>query len=644
MPANAQLNRQELLERYLKEIFPGVDENFLAQLMARMQPLDLPGGSILMRQGDLPDAIYFVQSGRLRASVQVEDGPDALLNEFGRGEPIGEIGVISGAPRSATITALRDCQLLKLSATDFVEVLNTSAAITLQLARKMVQRLTQDQHLGTATKRIVNVCLLPLNTRPDMQSLAERLRQTLAEQLNRSLGPGDTEPYKVALLDHLKLRDALGAEISGAETESHARNQRLLGWLEDQEATNTMQVFVADAQDSAWTRLCLRQADQILLVADAQDQPALREVETALLTGEHLQSKVTQSLWLLHPNDCRAPRQTADWLQARPHIPMGGLSHFHTRHDNASDWGRLARILAGQATGLVLAGGGARGFSQLGVLQALEENGIEWDLAGGTSIGSVMAALAAMDLPVPRIIAVAARAFASNPTGDLNWLPIMSIIKGQRLKKVIRTSVIDALGAEVNIEDLWKPFFCVASNYSRQKIEVLRQGSLSQAILASTAIPAALPPVLRDGDLLIDGGTFNNYPVDIMRASGAARMIGVDLGRGAHRTLPFQTLPSPWTLFIDRYFRSRAKRRFKGLPNLPAIVFNATAMASSTHERKMRTAVDLSFTPNVARYGMLQWTAFPQIVEVGLRHGRERILEHPQPGSADWFAFRPSRR
>ena len=643
MSAAANLNRQRLLELPFRDVFPGIDDHFLAQLMPRMQSLDVPGGSVVMRQGDPSDAIYFVMSGRLRASFREKDLPDILLNEFGRGEPIGEIGVISGEPRSATVTALRDCTLLKLSAKDFSEVLSTSPEITLQLARKMVRRLTQDQRPGSAIKRIVNVCLLPLSEDMNIQSLAERLRHSLAEQLNRSLEPTDANRFRVSLIDPAKAQRALGAKMAEILPAEQEPPQRLLGWLEEQEAGHAMQVFVADDRDSPWTRMCLRQADHILLVADAQDKPDLREVEAALLGPEERQASVTQSLWLLHPNDRRVPQQTAAWLQARPHIQVTGLSHFHTRLDNASDWGRLARILSGQATGIVLAGGGARGFSHLGILKALEENGTEWDLVGGTSIGAIMAAFAAIDLPMESVLKVAAKAFATNPTGDFNFLPVMSIIKGQRLKDVVRSSLVETVGGEINIEDLWKPFFCIASNYSRQQAEVLRQGSLGDALLASAAIPVALPPILRDGDLLIDGGTFNNYPVDIMRASGAGRIVGVDLSRGMHRPLALESLPSAWQLFADRYFRTRKHRRFKGVPSMAAIVFNATAMASATHEKKMREAVDLAFSPNVARYGMLQWSAFSQIVDVGLRHAQERILETPLLNSAQWFASRHPR-
>ena len=99
----------------------------------------------------------------------------------------------------------------------------------------------------------------------------------------------------------------------------------------------------------------------------------------------------------------------------------------------------------------------------------------------------------------------------------------------------------------------------------------MRGGNLAQALLASAAIPGALPPVVRDGDLLCDGGTFNNFPVDAMRElRGVGKVIGVDLGVSSARRLDFDEVPGSWALLLDR-LRPRAQRRYQpavadGLP------------------------------------------------------------------------------
>jgi NTE family protein len=210
---------------------------------------------------------------------------------------------------------------------------------------------------------------------------------------------------------------------------------------------------------------------------------------------------------------------------------------------------------------------------------------------------------------------------------------------------VIREAVVEAVGAPIGIEDLWKPYFCVASNYSRARPEVLRQGDLAAAVTASVSIPAALPPVLRGGDLLVDGGTFNNYPVDVMRQSGAGRVIGVDLSRDRYRPLELEQMPTTGQMLFDRLFRPRSRRRYGRLPNIAATVFNVAAMSSQSHQRRMRDAVDLGFAPDISRVGMLEWRRFDEVVQIGLEHAQSVLSATDCPVHApSWHVPPQSRR
>ena len=126
--------------------------------------------------------------------------------------------------------------------------------------------------------------------------------------------------------------------------------------------------------------------------------------------------------------------------------------------DSTATWRGSRGCSAATAVGLVFAGGGARGFAHLGVWRALLEQGIEVDCVGGTSIGAVMAALVAADQPIERAVDVARRAFSANPTGDFNWLPLISLIKGGRVRKAINGSLRELIGEPIAVEDLWKTY------------------------------------------------------------------------------------------------------------------------------------------------------------------------------------------
>jgi NTE family protein len=296
--------------------------------------------------------------------------------------------------------------------------------------------------------------------------------------------------------------------------------------------------------------------------------------------------------------------------------------HVNIRPERDADVARLARLLSRNAVGLVLGGGGARGFAHLGIWRALRARGVEIDFVGGTSIGSVMAALVAIDPPVEKAIEVARGAFRTDPTGDYNLLPLISLIKGRRVRAAVEGAIGSLAGGPVDIEDLWKGFFCIASNYSQGREQRLAEGDLGRALLASAALPGALPPRVRDGDLLCDGATFNNFPVDVMREMrGVGRVIGVDLGVRSLRRLEFDEVPDSWTLLLDR-LRPRRKRRYR-LPSLISYLLNVTILYSISRQDEARRLTDLYFNPPLYKVGMLQWSRADSIVRQGEEHAAE---------------------
>ena len=333
--------------------------------------------------------------------------------------------------------------------------------------------------------------------------------------------------------------------------------------------------------------------------------------------------------WLLlqHAPALACPQGTATWLQA-----LAVQEHLHLRRDSDADLQRLARLLARQGVGLVLAGGGARGFAHLGVLRALQEAGVPIDAVGGTSMGAVMASLVASQRPQAELMPLVRRAFRRNPTGDFNLLPLISLIRGRRLRQALRDAVLGLCGHAARIEDLWLSCYVVATNYGRAAEVVLRRGDLQSAVAASAAIPGALPPVILDGELHCDGGSFNNFPLDVMRAQrGIGRVIGVDLLTHQPRKLDFDEVPGPWALLRDR-LRSRRARRYK-LPSLVAYLLNNTILYSVARKAGDAKLADLLLQPPLLRVGLLDWARLDSSVQQGYEHTRERL------GSAQAQAF-----
>ena len=159
---------------------------------------------------------------------------------------------------------------------------------------------------------------------------------------------------------------------------------------------------------------------------------------------------------------------------------------------------------------------------------------------------------------------------------------------------------------------------------------MLRNGDLNKAMRASMAIPGALPPVVLGGDLLCDGGTFNNFPVDVMRRMrGVGTVIGVDLNARRPRPIDLEEIPGTWALLRDR-LRPYRNRRYR-FPSLVAYLMNVQILYSMSRQQHARQLTDLYFNPPLERVGMLQWDKFDDIVQQGYAHGIA-VMDARSPG------------
>ncbi|HRZ01130.1 MAG TPA: cyclic nucleotide-binding domain-containing protein [Burkholderiaceae bacterium] len=598
-----QAHQEALFASHLNTLFGEFGPRLLQFARERAQWVSLPAGEVLMRQGEPGDAAYLAVSGRLRAYIADEAGRERMVREMGRGEIIGELSLYTGEPRSATVIAVRDTVLARLDQAQFQELLALDPRVSMLFTSRVIQRL-RTEHLRRPWPAPVTVALLPVTAEPDAAQFARELAAQLAAH------------GRVAVLD--SSAPQIAAAAAGA-TPQDAReaDARVALAIDAVEAGHDFVLLVADAGPSDWTRNCVHHADEILLLADATATPAVSALERSELLDGGARLEAAQILVLLHPAGARVARGARAWRERRP---VAG--HVNLRRGHAPDLARLARIVARKAVGLVLAGGGARGFAHLGIWRKLREAGVELDFVGGTSIGALMAVPIAADLPIDEALPIARRAFANNPSSDYNLLPLVSLIKGGRMKRAMRGALAEIAGGEVDIEEMWKSYFCVASNYSQAREQVIGGGGLERAMRATAAIPGAFPPVVMDGDLLCDGGTFNNLPVDAMRqVRGVGCVIGVDLGVHSARRLEFEDVPGSWELLLDR-LRPRAKRRYR-LPSLVSYLLNVTILYSVSRRDEVRRASDVYFNPPLYKVGLLDWSRFEAIVGQGEAHAVE---------------------
>jgi NTE family protein len=308
---------------------------------------------------------------------------------------------------------------------------------------------------------------------------------------------------------------------------------------------------------------------------------------------------------VLLQKDEPSPGSTRPWRAA---WPQAG-THHHVRHD--ADLARLARRLTGRATGLVLSGGGARGFAHIGVVRALRDAGMEIDYIGGCSIGGIIGAGVAADWSYPQMVENFRRCFVdTNPLSD--WtLPLVSLRSGRKVARLLR----EAFGETRDIEDLPLPFFCVSSNLTEGALEVHEHGPLWRWLRASCAIPGVLPPVFANGRVLVDGGVIDNLPVAELRKRLNGEIIAVDVG-GNYRletTMEESELPNWWHL-VPELFGLRKR------PSLGKILLRAGMVNSDATVQRRRRQTRLLLKPALGGIDLLEWQAFERAIDLGYQY------------------------
>lgn len=601
---------KHLLHKGLGEIFGEFDEALLDFLLPHIQWIKLHGSDYLFEEGDQGDAVYFLVRGRLLALRRSagEGNPSEVLGEVARGEVVGEIAVHSEEPRMASVMAIRDSVLIKISAEAYFQALQHFPQLGHRITKRIIKRLRRDDVGQHQVKRPATMLLLAQEQNEDFKQYFKALQGALQEAGSvRVLTEADV-PYSS------ETRQNRSAGLA---------SERVSHWLEEQESAHDFLIFTGRPDQKEWILRCMRQADQVLLWAPFTAGPALtpleRELETAFSAG-----MAPKILVLQHPAGAPFPRGTVNWLDQRPWLHR----HFHIRQDNPCDIPRLVRSLCGNAIGLTLAGGGAKGFAHIGVYRALLEKDVPVDIVGGTSAGAMLAAVISFDTTYEQTDKCLKGAAAYNPTKDLNVLPLVSLIKGKRFRDMISRAIECLTGhPDVDLADSWIPLHVVVSNLSKAREEVFTRGSAVKLLTASGAVPGVFPPVPLGDDLLVDGGNFNNFPVDVMRKMGAGSVIGVDFLADKNYTLDFDETPSSWELLRDKF--RRKKRKYK-MPSMTSIITKSSLLYSTARRKETIQYLDIHFNPNVQKFGFASWKAYEHIRDEGYRHGKEVLEALPE--------------
>ncbi|ODV74892.1 lysophospholipase [Cyberlindnera jadinii NRRL Y-1542] len=631
----------------------------IARLDSALEWIQLDGGETLFKQGTSANGIYIILSGRFRS---IKEDPFTkeitMMREYSKGESFGEVEVLTAAKRSSTFVAVRESEAARIPRTLFEILCLENPSIMIKVSRIVAHTVKEEapqSGLNVPTnskgnglqKNYKTITILPKIQGIPVTEFASKLIQSL-----KNIG------VSVIGLDQSSTLNYLGKYAF-----DKLSTLRQSGFFSDLEERYEIVVYIADTSvNSSWTSTCIQQGDCILLLADALSDPAVGEYERLLLKTRTM---AHTELVLLHPEKFVAPGLTAKWLKSRiwvhshhhiqlthKNLAVGTHNDHMTFADNIrstvetftskymnmnhkkfytsslphkNDFMRLARLLSGQAVGLVLGGGGARGFSHLGVLRALQENGIPIDIIGGTSIGAFIGGLYAKDYDLVPIYG-RAKKFAGRIGSSWRLLsdltiPITSYTTGHEFNRGIWKSFGDS-----RIEDFWIPYFCNSTNITNSCMEIHTSGFAWRFIRASMSLAGLLPPMTHDGSMLLDGGYVDNLPVEEMKKRGVSIVFAVDVGSVDDRT-PMKygdSLSGLWNL-VNRW------NPFSSYPNVPAmseIQLRLCYVASvNALEKAKSTPGVIYLRPPIENYATLDFGKFDEIYNVGSVYGHMVLKE-----------------
>lgn len=573
MAGRAELIRRRILKHLAEQpLFAGLSGAALSALADQMEWFALAGGNLLFDQGETSDGMFLLVHGRLLALRRGEHGQLREVGTIVPGETVGETGLLAEEPRNARVVALRDSELLFLPRVGFERLASLHAEAML----RMVQLALKRSYGGGAPKTHFNcIAILPATADTDPRDFASRFIAALGD------------PDGIELID------------------THRGHDKEGGWFAEREAAMRHLIYLGNA-DPEWRERCLRQSDCVLLVADGSHPAQLQTRLSLPMRGPSIPVHVV----LLQPGNPH-PGSTRDWLELLPQCH----AHHHVR--GGADIDRLVRRLTGTANGIVLSGGGARGFAHLGVIRALRESGWVFDYVGGCSIGAIVGAGLASDWDDERMRRLFRAQFVeSNPLSD--WtLPLTSLRTGGSVSSRLRAGF-----GKRDIEDLPIPFFCVSSNLTDGALEVHERGPLWQALRASSAIPGILPPLFHGGRVLVDGGVIDNLPVGEMRKRLAGDIVAVDIG--GHYRLRAEVEESespPWWKLLPELFGRRRR------PSIAQILLRAGMVNSLATTQKRRRQSRLLLTPALDGIDLLDWQAFDRAEAAGYDYTRQQLDE-----------------
>ena len=567
----------------------------------------LEDNSNLFNYGEKSDSFYLLVTGLLKAYIP-KKGELIEVGEIYEGEVIGEMGILTNEARSASIFATRDSVVFKIDLEKANEIIMQYPLVLLQVATKIADRLRNVQHSNERHRTDIH-SIVQLSKGKNHTNEIIKIGKSLIDSMNKF--------NRSIVVSSKDVNEILNIESINAELERDKFYPALDDLVDNFTKENRYLLLLCDEEYTPWTTWCLAISDKNIFVVEESVGVSNTELLNKMNLNEkdipiHLHDE--KQLIIYHQSKNSFPSKTSSIIEMLPKIS----NHYHMSINNKNDSDRVSRLIAKKGIGLCLSGGGAKGNAHIGVYKALIEHNIPVDAVCGTSAGGIVASLIAFGYDPETIISRLKETYKRKSFKEYT-IPVTSIIA---TKKVIQDAIF--LGNDMDIEDLWIPYFSIAVNISKSKLDVIDKGPVYKATRATAALPGILLPVIKDTSFLVDGGLINNMPGDIMLKKYGGKLISVSVSPQEDFDAKFNDFPNQSSYFIKKLLRMNKKFPHE-IPGLSNILMRSIFVASSNKIKEVIDLSDLFLDLQVKDVGLLEFEKIDESVEFGYEYAMKKL-------------------
>lgn len=543
--AEAIMNRIATLENI--PLFSFLNAEELREIQPLFEEQTYSKGETICEAGEEGETFYIVLSGELE--VLGGEHHDQVVNRLGPGDFFGELALVLGGPRAATVMVSQRAQLLALSKEPFHRFCLQNAKVLEYFSRVISQRLSSTV-MGYTSAQDLSTTVISVVGRPGLRgktlvasALAGLLKDFTAKDIllveAQSIVEGSRDPADLRL--EVK---ASRENIRSRLTARRAEPTKLMIGIKPDASQAELSEFICDtviklSNDFPYMVLDLGSGPPALLgsVGEFTDvlikvvdrvEPSAAHVHYQTFQVINLFNRSSRAIPINHCEPFVIPKGSS--LGSNLDTQVRALRRFPPPSAGVP-LHRLARKILGKTVGLALGGGSAFGLAHLGVLKVLEANRLPIDILTGCSFGSLVAIGYAAGIPCSRLIELAQVLGARSRLLALamqDWTFLATkpgFLDGEGIKATFEPF----LGNKQTFEDLIMPCRAVATDIENGERVELGTGRLADAFRASCSVPVILSPVRRGDRVLLDGGVCDPVPAEVTRAMGADICIAVNV-------------------------------------------------------------------------------------------------------------------